>query len=128
MESQIYYRPSNHETASYLERSLGRTSEYAHSQTQKEGTTISQGLSEQAIPLLTAGELKMMRDEDIIGFHRRLPPFQAKRMDWRRFTELARRQRIPPPQLSSLPVLADTPIAPRQITERDYIDPDALAF
>src|SRR5207244_4986792 len=30
MESQIYYRPSNQETADYLEHCLGRKSAYAH--------------------------------------------------------------------------------------------------
>jgi type IV secretory pathway TraG/TraD family ATPase VirD4 len=61
MESQIYYRPSNQETAEYLERCLGRTSEYAHSQTVRDGTKTSQDMSEQGVPLLTAGEIKMMR-------------------------------------------------------------------
>ena len=42
MESQIYYRPSNHETAEYLERCLGRTSQFAHSQTVRDGTHTSQ--------------------------------------------------------------------------------------
>src|SRR5437879_12302121 len=31
MESQIYYRPSNQETADYLEHCLGRVSAYSHS-------------------------------------------------------------------------------------------------
>ena len=29
---------------------------------------------------MTAQAIKQMRDEDIIGFHRRMPPFRAKRM------------------------------------------------
>jgi type IV secretion system protein VirD4 len=103
MESQIYYRPSNHETAEYLERCLGRTSEFAHSQTVRDGTHTSQGLSEQGVPLLTAGEIKMMKDEDIIGFHRRLPPFMAKRMDWRRFPIFRHRHNLPTPALPELP-------------------------
>jgi type IV secretory pathway TraG/TraD family ATPase VirD4 len=105
MESQIYYRPSNQETAEYLERCLGKTSEFAHSQTVRDGTKTSQGLSEQGVPLLTAGEIKMMRDEDIIGFHRRLPPFQAKRMDWRKFPALRHRHNLAVPALPALPAL-----------------------
>src|SRR5512134_4167874 len=128
MESQIYYRPSNQETAEYLERCLGRVSEYAHSQTAREGSAVSLGLSEQGVPLLTAQEIKQMGDEDIIGFHRRLPPFQAKRMDWRHFPVLARRQRISAPPLSPLPALTSTPFTARRVSARDYIDPDALAF
>jgi type IV secretion system protein VirD4 len=125
METQIYYRPSNHETASYLERALGRRSEYAHSETQREGTTVSQGLSEQAIPLLTAGEIKMMRDEDIIGFHRRLPPFQAKRMDWRRFPLLRQRHDISPPVLHDLPRLQTTALRQERLSTT-YINPDMV--
>jgi hypothetical protein len=49
-----------------------------------------------------------MTDEDIIGFHRLLPPFLETRMDWRRFPILKERQAIPPPALSVLPELADS--------------------
>jgi type IV secretory pathway TraG/TraD family ATPase VirD4 len=127
MESQIYYRPSNHETASYLERALGRTSEYAHSQTERGGESVSQGLSEQGVPLLTAREISELSDTDIIGFHRRLPPFRARRMDWRHFPELAHRRAIPSPSLSILPS-----VRPQMSdnwgarTPPSYIDPDGL--
>jgi type IV secretory pathway TraG/TraD family ATPase VirD4 len=83
MESQIYYRPSDLDTAKYLEERLGRRSDFARSQTSREGEDIAQGLSEQAVPLMTAQEIMQMGDTDVIGFHRRLPPFRAKRMDWR---------------------------------------------
>jgi type IV secretion system protein VirD4 len=126
MESQIYYRPSNHETAEYLERCLGRTSQFAHSQTVRDGTHTSQGLSEQGVPLLTAGEIKQMRDEDIIGFHRRLPPFMGKRMDWRKFPILRQRHNLPPPMLPTLPSL-DTGISHKPERETAlYIDPDMV--
>lgn len=127
MESQIYYRPSNHETASYLERTLGRTSGYAHSQTERDGERLAQGLSEQGVPLLTAQELSQIRDDDIIGFHRRLPPFQAKRMDWRLFPELAQRRKIPPPRLPVLPPLKP-PATQEERRASAYIDPDGLAL
>jgi hypothetical protein len=44
-----------------------------------------------------------MRDEDIIGLHRLLPPFRAKRMDWRQYPILKKRKAIPPPLLPLLP-------------------------
>ena len=56
MESQIYYRPSNQETAEYLERCLGRTSEYAHSQTVRDGTKTSQGFRNRGCPYLRRGK------------------------------------------------------------------------
>jgi type IV secretion system protein VirD4 len=105
MESQIYYRPSNQETADYIQHCLGRKSEYAHSETLREGTATTEGRSEQGIPLLTAQEIKQMEDEDIIVFHRLLPPFTAKRMDWRQYPTLVQRQAIPAPQLLLLPIL-----------------------
>jgi type IV secretory pathway TraG/TraD family ATPase VirD4 len=99
---------NDQETAEYLERCLGRKSDYAHSQTLREGEETSEGRMEQGIPLLTAQEIKQMRDEDIIGFHRQLPPFRAQRMDWRHFPILRERQAMPPPALSPLPELAET--------------------
>jgi type IV secretion system protein VirD4 len=127
MESQIYYRPNDQDTAEYLERCLGRKSDYAHSHTMREGTETSQGRSEQGIPLMTAQEIKQLADEDIIGFHRRLPPFIAMRMDWRRFPILKERQLLPPPTLSVLPELAETlPILTPQSNGHvtGFINPD----
>ena len=128
MESQIYYRPSNQETADYLERCLGRRSGFAHSHTVREGAHASEGRSEQGIPLLTAQAIKQLRDEDIIGFHRRLPPFKVRRMDWRRFPILTKRQAIPPPQLPLLPVLENrvSHTLWQRIQTPSYIDPDKL--
>jgi hypothetical protein len=57
---------------------------------------------------MTPQEIKQLKDEDIIGFHRQLPPFTATRMDWRRFPILKARQAMPPPTLSVLPELAET--------------------
>jgi type IV secretion system protein VirD4 len=107
MESQIYYRPNDQDTAEYLERCLDRKSDYAHSHTMREGTETRQGRSEQGIPLMTAQEIKQLHDEDIIGFHRRLPPFLPTRMDWRHFPVLMERQAISPPHLSVLPELTE---------------------
>ena len=130
VENQLYYRPSNQETAEYLERCLGRKSGFATSQTTHEGASASEGLSEQGVPLLTAQEIKQLGDEEVIGFHRRLPPFQAKRMDWRRFGELAKRRDIAAaPALPVLPRLEEHgPVAHWKSAEKGaYIDPDMVA-
>ncbi len=130
METQIYYRPANQETAEYLERCLGKKSDYARSQTMRVGTETSQGKSEQGIPLMSAWEIKQLKDEDIIGFHRLLPPFKAKRMDWRQDKLLTMRQRISAPKLSPLPQLSDraqkTIWARRKTLADGYIDPDSI--
>ncbi len=130
METQIYYRPANQATAEYLERCLGKKSDYAASHTMREGAQTSEGRSEQGIPLMTAWEIKQLKDEDIIGFHRLLPPFQAKRMDWRQSKLLTKRQRLRAPKLTPLPQLSDrsqklTWARERKLADR-YIDPDEI--
>jgi type IV secretory pathway TraG/TraD family ATPase VirD4 len=105
-ESHVYYRPSSHETAEDLQKWLGDTSGFAHSETDHEGT-ISKGSAEQRVALMTAQEIKQLEDDEIIGWHRNLPPFRAKRMNWRRFPLLRQRQAIPPPPLSALPPLEE---------------------
>lgn len=129
METQLYYRPSDQDTAEFLERCLGRRSEYAHSETRAgEGEHTSQALSEQPIPLMTAQEIKQLTDEEIIGFHRRLPPFRARRMDWRRFPILQQRRLLSAPRLTALPELKRLPRTDWKRTEliSGYLDPDHL--
>jgi hypothetical protein len=46
-----------------------------------------------------------MGDDAIIGFHRNLPPFKARRMDWRLFPEFRARQHVPPPPVAALPAI-----------------------
>src|SRR5438045_534573 len=109
MESQLYYRPVDLTTAQHLEAKLGKQSAYAHSTTEREGAEPSEGLSEQAIPLLTAQDIMQLKDEEIICFHRRLPPFKITRMDWRYHPTLKQKRDIPAPELQKLPQIADLP-------------------
>ncbi len=111
MDTQLYYPPTDLTTAKYLEDSLGSQSAYARSTTSRDGAETSTGESERPIPLLTAQEIKQLKDEDIIGFHRRLPPFQIVRIDWRKNDHLERKRTIPPPTLPELLPIADIPIA-----------------
>ncbi len=128
METHLYYRPTDLATAEHIERCLGRQSAYAHSTTLREGEETSQGLSEQGIPLLTAWEIRQLRDEEIIGFHRHVPPFRMKRVDWRRHSILHHRRSMQAPRLPILPPLADIPEYPGESQtmqpSSQYIDPD----
>ena len=129
MESQIYYRPSDLQTAKYLEDRLGMRSAYARSKTVHHShETTSEGFAERPVSLLSAQAIAQLKDNEIIGFHRNLPPFRARRMDWRRLPSLAQRQRIPAPELLSLPPLESLPSTARQKGQgiRTYIDPDKL--
>jgi type IV secretory pathway TraG/TraD family ATPase VirD4 len=128
MESQMYYRPTDLATARYLEERLGTYSAYAHSTTARVGAETSEGLSERPIPLLTAQEILQLGDEEVLGFHRRLPPFRIRRMDWRGHDLLAKFARMSAPTLSALPEVTEIPII-RSQTFRfpdGYIDPDMM--
>jgi type IV secretion system protein VirD4 len=109
MESQIYYSPTDLATSEYLERRLGSRSAYAHSTTERGGEETSSGLSERPIPLLSAQDILQLKEEEIIGFHRRLPPFRLSRIDWRKHPLLQQRRKMAAPQLSALPQLAGIP-------------------
>src|SRR6266581_3977161 len=126
MESQLYYRPTDLATARYLEQRLGNQSAYAHSVTSHEGIETSQGLTERPVPLLAAQSIKQMKDEQIIGFHRRLPPFRMKRVDWRQHPEFIQKRQLPAPKLSALPPLAHITLQNHRIVADSYIDPDMI--
>ena len=130
METQLYYRPTDLATAEYLERRSGRHSAYAHSTHLRDGEEESEGLSEQGIPLMTAQDIMQMKDEDILGFHRHLPPFMMKRVDWRHHTTFKKRWSLPVPELSPLPQIADLPNIPEggesSGTPDEFINPDMI--
>ena len=130
MEHQLYYPPADLATAKYIEDGLGAHSAYARSTTSKEGLETSEGLSERPIPLLTAQEIRQLKDAELIGFHRRLPPFRINRMDWRSHRLLRDRRSIPSPKLPKLPQIADIPMKkPQTQTYRfpsGYFDVDLL--
>lgn len=105
MDSQIYYRQQAYKTAEHIEQTLGRKSGYARSETSREGHGPTQGLVEQAVSVITAQDIMCMTDEDIIGRHRHLRPFMARRMDWQKHPLLRRRRSIKPPILPKLPLL-----------------------
>ncbi len=71
-----------------------------------------------------------MQDDAVIGFHRRLYPFQIKRMDWRQHNILQQRYGLPAPRLLSLPPVPDLPddAAKPQIDPLPipYINPDMI--
>ncbi len=125
MDTQIFYR-QRRTTAKYLEEELGRRSAYSHSQSTREGGQETQGMAEQGVALMTANQIKQMRDEDIIVFHHNLPPFKARRMNWLEHPILRDRHGLRPPTLSPLPPLTPidirTPLTPSD-TDGDLLNP-----
>ena len=120
MDTQLYYRPTDLQTAQYIESRLGRRSAYAYSTTEQQNGQSSASHAEQAIPLLSAQEFMLCKDDEVIGFHRSFPPFKHHRMDWREHPLLQRRRSMPAPVL---PILAPLPV-PHAINRSVFIDPD----
>jgi type IV secretion system protein VirD4 len=106
-ETQLYYRPNDLSTASYLEARLGTASVYAHSQTLRHGEETSEGRSERPTPLLTSQDIALLTDQDVIAFHRNYRPLKLTRMDWRDYPLLTKRRTITPPSVEKLPPLTD---------------------
>ncbi|MGH9879750.1 MAG: type IV secretory system conjugative DNA transfer family protein, partial [Nitrososphaerales archaeon] len=109
------------------ERSLGKQSGFAHSQTLSDGEETSQGLSEHAVPLLTARDINELNHDEIIVFFSNHKPFRAKRMDWRAFPILTKRSQISPPKLAALAELSPNPFYQTESRWKGRaIDPDDL--
>jgi type IV secretion system protein VirD4 len=107
VETQLYFRPTDTQTARYLEERLGHVSGFARSETLHNGEAASEGLSERPIPLLASQDIALLSDEEVIAFHRNNRPLKLKRMDWREHTLLVARRRMPPPTLSQLPEISE---------------------
>lgn len=116
-DSQIYYRPNDLDTAKFIEECLGYKSDYARSSSSREGgKDASQGQSETRVPLMPAWDIQRLRDEQVILFHRNLPPFRGKRMNPQHFPLLRQRRKMPPPQLPTLPELEKMPAENKEQT------------
>jgi type IV secretory pathway TraG/TraD family ATPase VirD4 len=105
---------------------LGEKSEFSRSQSTREGGAETQSLSERAVSLVSDTRIKQMEDWEVIIRHHNLPPFWARRMNWREHPLLRQRQSLQPQQPPPLPPL--TPIALRSLqapASEDLINPDA---
>lgn len=127
MEAEIFYRQKGLQTAKYISEKAGKISDYSHSQTIREDGEVSKGLSEQGIDLITPQVVMQMKPHDIIVFHSNLPPFKARRVDWRHHALFQKRVQIPPPILSPLPAIVPIPNLTNTIDlEDDDIDPNDI--
>jgi type IV secretory pathway TraG/TraD family ATPase VirD4 len=130
MDTKLFYRQADQETAEYIERALGKQSGFARSESQSGAEQTRSGLSEQAVPLLTAQEITQLRSDEILCQHANYPKFRVKRMDWRAYPQLVERRAIPAPVLA--PLTVPLPRLPTVSGNTDpaghprAIDPDAL--
>jgi type IV secretion system protein VirD4 len=124
MDTQIFYRQKK-ATAEYLAQELGRKSEYSHSENIREGGNATHGLSEQAVPLMSANQFKQMDDWEILVSHHNLPWFRARRMNWLEHPILRQRQAMQPPILAPLPPLTSLELRSLPTTPTmAFVDPD----
>jgi hypothetical protein len=107
MDTRLFYRPNDLDTARYLEDFLGSASAYAHSQTLHSGEETSEGKSERPRPLLSIQEITQLKDTDVLVWHRDYKPLKLKRMDWRAFDLLKQRRSLKASELQSLPPITD---------------------
>ncbi len=127
MDSQLFYRPTDIQTAKYLEDRLGSVSAYATSHTMHRGEETSEGRSERSIPLLASQDITRLADQEVIAFHRNYRPMHLSRCDWREHPVLRKRRSIPPPKLPVLPALEVNKNPHWQTAGKaidGYIDPD----
>ena len=76
---------------------------------------------------MSAGDIKQMGDEEVVGFHRNLPPMKLIRMDWRYHSHLVQRQNLPAPKLETLPPLTDLQLRYTDpLADDALIDPDEV--
>lgn len=122
MEQQLYYRSYDLSTAEYLQKRCGEKSGFAKSTTERDGEVKSKGEAERPVSLLTAQEIMQFKDTDVLGFHRRLPPFRLKRFDWQQHALLRKRHSMKAPLLPVLPSIPDMHALPPKHSL--YIDPD----
>ena len=105
MDAKLFYRQSDFEAAKDIAESLGYRSAFAHSQTLRDGHEASEGLSEQAVHVLTPRDINELDPENVIALFSNRKPIWLTRMDWQAFPILKQRRGIPPPLVTPLPQL-----------------------
>jgi type IV secretion system protein VirD4 len=130
MDTKLFYRQSEYETARDIAESLGYHSAFARSQTLRDGQAASEGLSEQAVHLLTPRDINELDPQNVIARFSNRKPIWLTRMDWQDFPLLKKRRAIPPPPIKPLPALSEIPLPSRWERGRRWprfpIDPDGL--
>jgi type IV secretory pathway TraG/TraD family ATPase VirD4 len=103
MDAKVLYRQNDFETCREIAESLGYRSGFAHSQTLRDGQAPSEGLSEQAVYVLTPRDIKELDRKQVIVLFSNRKPMWLDRMDWQEHPVLVKRRAIPPPPVKQLP-------------------------
>ena len=119
---QLQTKQSLSFTAKELKDYLGYRAGFATSRSEHEHGS-SKGECEQRIPLITAHEIKLMPEDEILGFRSGMRPFRGKQLDYRRFPELVKRANMKPPEVPVLPGITvnpqNTPFSPYRFPQQE---------
>jgi type IV secretion system protein VirD4 len=139
MDTKLFYRQSDFETARDVAESLGYRSAYARSQTLRDGQASSEGLSEQAVHVLTPRDINELAPDTVIAIFSNRKPMWLTRMDWQAHPILKQRRALPPPPFDPLPPLEPLNLSADRLDHQEgqttiwqrngkvpngYIDPD----
>src|SRR5919199_2300503 len=105
MDAKVLYRQNDFETCREIAESLGYRSGFAHSHTMRDGHAASEGLSEQAVYVLTPRDIKELDRKQVIVLFSNRKPMWLSRMDWQEHPVIKKRRAIPPPPVNPLPPL-----------------------
>jgi type IV secretion system protein VirD4 len=105
MDAKVLYRQNDFETCREIAESLGYRSGFAYSHTLRDGQAASEGLSEQAVYVLTPRDIKELDRKQVIVLFSSRKPMWLNRMDWQEHPVLKKRRAIPAPPVNQLPPL-----------------------
>jgi type IV secretion system protein VirD4 len=111
-DAKLFYRQSEYATAKDIAESLGYRSAFARSQTLREGQAATEGLSEQAVYVLTPRDIYELAPDQVIARFSNRKPIWLKRMDWQGNPILKKRRAIPAPPVNPLPPLDHLHLSP----------------
>jgi type IV secretory pathway TraG/TraD family ATPase VirD4 len=107
MDAKLFYRQNEFETARDIAESVGYRSGFARSQTLRDGQAATEGLSEQAVHVVTPRDINELVPQKVIALFSNRKPMLLTRMDWQESPILRQRRGLPPPPVQPLPLLQE---------------------
>jgi type IV secretory pathway TraG/TraD family ATPase VirD4 len=119
-DAKLLYRQSDPDSARDVAQSLGWRSAFARSQTLRDGQEASEGLSEQAVHVLTPRDINELDPKNVIALFSNRKPIWLTRMDWQDFPILTQRRALPPPPVTPLAPLEPIDLSARRHEQRNH--------
>lgn len=129
MDNHLFLRPNQQETAESIERILGKGSQYSQSKHFREGSEYSEGLAEQAIPVMAARDIIELPDKYALFFRLNFRPMKILRLKWWESSHLRHRHNLPVPKLQTLPSIPPLPelvVRESATSALQFVDPDQI--